>query len=48
VEGISPWLWSDVVKAVLNQPVWAVMGLLGLLLLIVFRRPKPLIGYSRG
>lgn len=48
VEGIAPWLWTDVVKAILNQPVWAVMGLLGLVLLIVFRRPKPLIGYSRS
>lgn len=48
VEGISPWLWAEVVKVVLNQPVWAVMGLLGLVLLIVFRRPKPLIGYSRS
>jgi hypothetical protein len=32
----------------LNQPAWAVMGGIGLLLLLIFRRPKPLIGYSRS
>jgi hypothetical protein len=48
VEGIAPWLWNDGIKIILNQPVWAVMGVLGLLLLVIFRRPKPLIGYSRS
>jgi hypothetical protein len=48
VEGTSPWLWNSVVKAILNQPVWAVMGVLGILLMLVFRPRKPLIGYSRN
>jgi hypothetical protein len=48
VEGASPWLWNSVVKVVLNQPVWAVMGVLGILLMLLFRPPKPLIGYSRN
>ncbi len=48
VEGIAPWLWTDVVRVVLNQPAWAVMGVVGLVLLLIFRRPKPLIGYSRS
>jgi hypothetical protein len=47
VEGISPWLWSSVVKVILDQPVFAVMGVLGILLMLVFRPRKPLIGYSR-
>jgi hypothetical protein len=47
VEGASPWLWNSVIKAVLNQPVWAVMGILGILLMLLFRPRKPLIGYSR-
>jgi len=46
VEGHVPWLW-DSVKVVLDQPVFAVMGVLGILLMILFRRSKPLIGYSR-
>ena len=48
VEGASPWLWNSVAKAVLDQPVWAVMGILGILLMLLFRPRKPLIGYSRN
>jgi hypothetical protein len=48
VEGASPWLWNSVAKVVLDQPVWAVMGVLGILLMLLFRPPKPLIGYSRN
>lgn len=47
VEGASPFLWNGV-KLILNQPVWAVMGVLGILLLLVFRARRPLIGYSRS
>jgi hypothetical protein len=47
VEGISPWLWSSVVKVLLDQPVFAVLGVAGILLMILFRPRKPLIGYSR-
>lgn len=47
VEGVSPLLWNSVMKFVLNQPSWAVLGLLGIVLMLLFRSPKPLIGYSR-
>jgi len=47
VEDASPALWN-LVKLVLNQPAWAVMGVLGILLLLLFRARKPLIGYSRN
>ena len=47
VEGTSPALWNGV-KIILNQPVWGVMGVLGILLLLMFRARKPLIGYSRN
>ena len=47
-EGISPWLWAHVVRVVLDQPVFAVMGVLGILLMLLFRPRKPLIGYSRN
>ena len=47
VESISPWLWTSVVRFVLDQPVFAVMGVLGILLMLLFRPRKPLIGYSR-
>jgi hypothetical protein len=47
VESKAPWLWSSVVKVVLDQPVFAVMGIVGIVLMLVFRPRKPLIGYSR-
>ncbi len=47
VEGFSPLLWNGVVKLMLNQPAWAVVGIIGILLLLLFRPGKPLIGYSR-
>jgi hypothetical protein len=48
VEGAAPWLWTSVVKVILDQPVFAVMGVLGILLMLLFRPRKPLIGYSRN
>jgi hypothetical protein len=37
-----------VAKLILDQPVFAVMGVLGIVLMLVFRPRKPLIGYSRN
>ena len=47
VEGKAPWLWGSIVKVLLDQPVFAVLGLVGIVLMILFRPRKPLIGYSR-
>ena len=47
VEAKAPWLWTSVIKVVLEQPVFAVLGVVGILLMILFRPRKPLIGYSR-
>jgi hypothetical protein len=47
VEGFSPWLWSNFVRLLLDQPVFAVMAGAGILLMLLFRPKKPLIGYSR-
>jgi len=47
IEGSAPWLWN-VIKIILDQPVFAVMGVLGILLMLLFRPRKPLIGYSRN
>ena len=48
MEGKAPWLWNSVVRVLLDQPVFAVMGVLGILLMLLFRPRKPLIGYSRN
>ena len=47
LEGLSPWLWTNVIRVILDQPVFAVMAVLGILLMLLFRPRKPLIGYSR-
>ena len=47
VESHAPWLWASVIRVLLDQPVFAVMGVLGILLMILFRPRRPLIGYSR-
>jgi hypothetical protein len=48
VESHVPWLWNSVIKVILDQPVFAVMGVLGIVLMLLFRPRKPLIGYSRS
>lgn len=47
VEGHAPWFWDSVIRVILDQPVFAVMGVLGILLMLVFRPRARLIGYSR-
>ncbi|EAQ36954.1 hypothetical protein NB311A_07388 [Nitrobacter sp. Nb-311A] len=46
VEATAPWAWHFI-KLVLNQPAFAVLGVAGLLLMLLFRPRPPLIGYSR-
>jgi hypothetical protein len=48
VESHVPWLWNSVIRILLDQPVFAVMGVAGILLMLLFRPRKPLIGYSRN
>jgi hypothetical protein len=47
LEGISPWLWNGAAKVALNQPTWAVLGVLGILLMVLFRPRRRVIGYGR-
>jgi hypothetical protein len=47
VDAHVPFL-NGLLRLVLEQPSWAVMGVLGILLMLLFRPRKPLIGYSRG
>lgn len=47
IDADAPWLRGGV-KLLLDQPSWAVMGILGILLMLLFRPSRPLIGYSRN
>ena len=36
IESKAPWLWTGVLRVILDQPVFAVLGGLGILLLLLF------------
>ncbi len=43
---VHPFLWDPVLLTLLLMPTWLIIGLCGLLLLAVTRKPAPKIGYS--
>ena len=47
VEKNVGWLWT-VLHPVLEQPTWLVLGTIGMVLILLGRRKKPLIGYARN
>ncbi len=47
VEGQAPWLWNERHPGDPRPAGFCGHGLLGILLMLVFRPRKPLIGYSR-
>ena len=42
-----PWLWDPVIRSVLKQPTWLVLGILGAIFMLLGRSKKKLIGYVR-
>src|SRR5579864_3673411 len=40
-------LWDPVMLAILATPAWGLLGFFGIVLLVLGRRKKPLIGYAR-
>lgn len=47
IERHVAWLWDPVMLNILAAPTWLVLGVLGSLLILIGRRKRPLIGYSR-
>ena len=47
VEKNVSWLWPSIIQPVLEQPTWLVLGTFGLILILIGRKKKPLIGYAR-
>ena len=43
----APTLWDPVLGSVFLLPTWGVLGLLGLVLLALTRKPRPTVGYRR-
>jgi hypothetical protein len=48
LESYAHFLWKPVMTTFLEQPVALVFVILGVILMIVGRKPKPLIGYGRS
>ena len=48
VERSMPFLWDPVMRTVLAAPTCLVFAVLGLLLMLIGRKKKPVIGYARG
>jgi hypothetical protein len=40
-------LWDPMMLSILAAPAWGLLGIFGILLLILGRKKKPLIGYAR-
>jgi hypothetical protein len=47
VEKNAAWLWTTVIHPIVEQPTWLVLGTVGMILILLGRRKKPLIGYAR-
>ena len=44
---VGQWVWDPVAVTVLNAPTFAVLGVIGAILILIGRKKKPLIGYGR-
>ena len=44
---VAEWLWDPVIQSVLTAPTWVVFVVLGAFLMLLGRKKKPLIGYTR-
>jgi hypothetical protein len=44
---VPDWLWDPVIQSVLTAPTWVVFAVLGAILMLLGRKKKPLIGYTR-
>ena len=42
------YLWDPVMMTILSAPSWGLLGGLGIILLLLGRKKRPLIGYARS
>jgi hypothetical protein len=43
----AAWLWDPVALSVFSTPAFAVCGVIGIVLLVLGRKKRPVIGYGR-
>jgi hypothetical protein len=42
------WAWDPYIQAVFDLPAWAILGFVAMVLILLGRKKKPLIGYARN
>ena len=43
----AAWAWDPYLQASFDLPAWAVLGIVAMILILLGRKKKPLIGYAR-
>jgi hypothetical protein len=46
-ENLPAAVWDPAITTLLDQPAWLVLGVIGIVLILLGRKRKPLIGYAR-
>ena len=44
----AAWAWDPYLQTVFDLPAWAILGILAMILIVLGRKKKPLIGYARN
>jgi hypothetical protein len=45
----ATWAWDPYVQAIFDHvPAWVVLGIVAMILILLGRKKKPLIGYARN
>jgi len=42
------WAWDPYMQAIFDLPTWVVLGIVAMILIVLGRKKKPLIGYARN
>jgi hypothetical protein len=42
------WAWDPYMQAIFDLPTWVVLGIVAMILILLGRKKKPLIGYARN
>ena len=44
----APWAWDPYMQSVFELPAWGVLAIVAIILIVLGRKKKPLIGYARN
>ena len=44
----AAWAWDPYMQVVFQLPAWVILGILAMILIVLGRKKKPLIGYARN